>query len=370
MAVDALSRVLVRLQNLLSMSLPTDYPRAVGTNKLIEAAHVADLSEQTSLALLKLAVHTEDDDVEAEEPRNTPSAFHLLLAAFTVLLHRFTGDTDVVVGSSSGSASAPLLLRLAVDPTDTFWSVVRRVQQVEKEAEADVLPYETIVKALHKDQEDQVHPIFRVRFFDETDRPRENFIRSTSLTSDLTIFVTRPPATARSSLAPQVSLRILYNSLLFSPIRISFVVDQLSILLRRVSVQPDAPIGSVPLLTPRQCEQLPVPTADLNWCDWKGAITDIFSRNAQRWPERRCVIQSIPATTLDAPQDIRMYSYGDIRRASNILAHYLMQGGVQREEVVMIYAYRSVELVVAIMAVLKVGATFSVIGKHCYLSTV
>ena len=181
MAVDALSRVLARLQNLPSMSLPTDYPRAVGTNKLIEAAHVADLSEQTSLALLKLAVHTEDDDVEAEEPRNTPSAFHLLLAAFTVLLHRFTGDTDVVVGSSSGSASAPLLLRLAVDPTDTFWSVVRRVQQVEKEAEADVLPYETIVKALHKDQEDQVHPIFRVRFFDETDRPRENFIRSTSL---------------------------------------------------------------------------------------------------------------------------------------------------------------------------------------------
>ena len=185
MAVDVLSRVLARLQNLPSMSLPTDYPRAVGTNKLIEAAHVADLSEQTSLALLKLAVHTEDVDVEAEEPRNTPSAFHLLLAAFTVLLHRFTGDTNVVVRSSSGSASAPLLLCLAVDPTDTFWSVVCRIQQVKKEAEAeaeaDVLPYETIVKALHKDQEDQDHPIFRVRFFDETDRPRENFIRSTSL---------------------------------------------------------------------------------------------------------------------------------------------------------------------------------------------
>ena len=181
MAVDALSRVLVRLQNLPSMSLPTDYPRAVGTNELIEAAHVADLSEQTSLALLKLAVHTEDVDVEAEEPRNTSSAFHLLLAAFTVLLHCFTGDTDVVIGSLSGSASAPLLLCLAVDPTDTFWPVVRHVQQVEKEAEADVLPYETIVKALHKDQEDQDHPIFRVRFFDETDRPHENFIRSTSL---------------------------------------------------------------------------------------------------------------------------------------------------------------------------------------------
>lgn len=368
MTVDSLSRVLARLQNLPSMSLPTDYPRAVGTNKLIEAAHIADLSEQTSLSLLKLAVHTEDNNIEAEELLNTPSAFHLLLAAFTALLHRYTGDTDVVVGSSSAHASAPLILRLAVDPTDTFWSIVRRVQQVEKEAEADVLPYETIIHALHKDQEDQVHPIFRVRFFDETDRPHGNFIRSTSLTSDLTVFVTRPPATTRSSLVPQISLRILYNSLLFSPIRISFVVDQLSILLRRVSAHPDAPIGSVPLLTPSQRERLPNPIADLHWCDWKGAITDIFSRNAQRWPERRCVIQSIPGATLDTPQDVRVYSYGDIRRASNILAHYLLQGGVQREEVVMIYAYRSVELVVAIMAVLKIGATFSVIGELHYLS--
>ncbi|KAL4068584.1 hypothetical protein V8B97DRAFT_1973578 [Scleroderma yunnanense] len=364
MVVDSLSRVLARLQNLPSMSLPTDYPRPVGTNKLIEAAHIADLSEQTSLALLKLAVHTEDNNIDVEEPQNmesTPSAFHLLLAAFTVLLHRYTGDTDVIIGSSSAAASAPLILRLAVDPADTFWSVVRRVQQVEKEAEADVLPYETIVQALHKDHEDQVHPIFRVRFFDETDRPRENFIRSTSLTSDLTIFVTRPPATTRSSLAPQISLRILYNSLLFSPIRISFVVDQLSVLLRRVSAHPGAPIGSVPLLTPGQRERLPNPTADLHWCDWKGAITGIFSQNAQRWPERRCVIQSVPAASFDVPQDTRVYSYGDIRRASNVLAHYLLQGGVQREEVVMIYAYRSVELVVAVMAVLKIGATFSVI---------
>lgn len=347
-----------------SMSLPTDYPRPIGTNKVIEAVHIANLSEPTSLALLKLALHTEDagdEDEESPSSENTPSAFYLLLAAFTVLLHRYTGDTDIVIGSSSAGASAPLILRLAVDPADTFWTIVRRVQHVEKEADADALPYETIVKALLKDQDDQIHPIFRVRFFDETDRPRENFIRSTSLTSDLTIFVTRPPATTRSSLAPHISLRILYNSLLFSPVRISFIVDQLSVLLRKVAANPNALIGSVPLLTPSQRERLPNPTADVHWCDWKGAITDVFSQNAKRYPDRTCVVQSIPVTTLDVPQETRVYTYGDIRHASNILAHHLLQGGVQREEVVMIYAHRSVELVVAVMAVLKIGATFSVI---------
>ncbi|TFY78984.1 hypothetical protein EWM64_g5026 [Hericium alpestre] len=57
----------------------------------------------------------------------------------------------------------------------------------------------------------------------------------------------------------------------------------------------------------------------------------------------------------------RTFSYGAILHASNVLAHHLLQGGVQREDVVMVYAHRSVDLVVAVMAVLKAGATFSVI---------
>lgn len=367
MASDTLSRVLARLQNLPVMSLPTDYPRSTGANKLIEAAHLADLSEQTSLSLLKLALHAESEDGEEDGNKisgTRPSAFHLLLSAFLVLLHRYTGDTDFVIGSSSATASSPLILRLSVEPSDSFWNIVRRVQHVEREAEANILPYETIVRALHKDKDDSVEasrPIFRVRFFDETDQPRDNFIRSTSLTSDLTIFVTRPPTTTRASLAPHISLRILFNSLLFTSARISFIVDQLSVLLRKVSINPTAAVGSVPLLTAAQRERLPNPTADLHWCDWKGAITDVFSRNAQKWPLRPCVIQSIPTSMPSEPQTRRTFTYGDIRRASNILAHHLLAGGVKREEVVMIYAHRSVELVVAVMAVLKSGATFSVI---------
>lgn len=366
MADDRLSRVLSRLQNLPSISLPTDYPRPTGANKLVEAAHLAELSDQTSLSLLKLVLYTENgDNEEYEEDAQTirPSAFHLLLAAFTVLLHRYTGDTDLVIGSSSASARDPLVLRLSVDPTDQFWAVVRRVQQVQTEAESDAVPFELITRALIKNKDDgREEPLFRVRFFDETDDPTDQFIRSTSLTSDLTVFVSRSPASSHASLAPRISLRILYNSLLFTAARISSIIDQLSILLRKVAANPLASVGSVPLLTPTQKAKLPDPTADLNWCDWKGAITDIFSRNAQRWPDRPCVVQSIPAPSLGEPQEQLTYSYGTIRRTSNVLAHHLIKSGVQREEVIMVYAHRSVDLVVAVMAILKAGATFSVIG--------
>ncbi|KAI0827132.1 L-aminoadipate-semialdehyde dehydrogenase large subunit [Trametes gibbosa] len=366
MTADRLARVVARLQNLPEMSLPTDYPRPSGGNRLVESAVTAELSEQTCIGLMKLALYNESDEEVEEESlvNNTPSAFHLLLSAFSVLLHRYTGDTDLIIGSSSASARDPLVLRITVGTDDPFWAVVRKIQQVEQEAEADTVPYESIIRALGKDKADTVEgsrPIFRVRFFDETDSPQEQFLHTTSLTSDITIFVTRQPESSRSSIAPRLSLRILYNSLLFTPARISYIVDQLSILLRRVAANPLAPVGSVPLLTAGQRAKLPDPTADLNWCDFKGAIPDVFSRNARQWPDRQCVIQCIPACSLDEPQAKRAFTYSQILHASNILAHHLIQGGVKREEVVMVYAYRSVDLVVAVMAVLKAGATFSVI---------
>lgn len=363
MVDERLDRVVARLQNLPSISLPTDYPRPTGANRLIESVHLAKLSEQTSISLLKLVLYSEDDEDDEDEAEATlkrPSAFHLLMAAFTVLLHRYTGDTDIVVGSSSASAREPLILRFPIEPLDPYWAIVRRVQQIESEAEADALPYDVITRALRKGKEDSNEaPLFRVRFFDETDEPTDNFIGSTNVTSDLTVYITRPPTTTRSSLAPHISLRIVYNSLLFTGARISTFIEQLSVLLRKVASNPLAPVGAVPLSTPSQKALLPDPTADLDWCGWKGAITDVFSRNARQNPERPCVVQSVPGTS---PQEKITFSYGAILQASNVLAHHLIKNGIQREEVVMVYAHRSVDLVVAVMAVLKAGATFSVIG--------
>jgi L-aminoadipate-semialdehyde dehydrogenase len=61
----------------------------------------------------------------------------------------------------------------------------------------------------------------------------------------------------------------------------------------------------------------------------------------------------------DAPR--REFSYEQIFHASNILANHLVSNGIQKGEVVMVYAYRGVDLVVAIMGILKAGAAFSVI---------
>lgn len=102
--------------------------------------------------------------------------------------------------------------------------------------------------------------------------------------------------------------------------------------------------------------QRPDPTADLHWSAFRGAIQDIFTANAEAHPDRLCVVE-----TASGSSPRREFTYRQINEASNILAHHLVQSGIQRGEVVMSYSHRGVDLVVTVMGILKAGATFSVI---------
>lgn len=400
-----LARWKTRLSDLPSLVLPTDYPRPADSSKLVEATQSSLLSDRLSLGLARLALYDDsnleneanggtgpdnDDDNSLPQPA-TP--FHLLLSAFVVLLHRYTADTDLLVATSSLTSTAgdPLLLRIKADPGDSFWELVRRIQFLESEAETDTVPYEDLVKSLGR--EEGTGPLFRVRFFDESDRDRaeKRFMEQTSSTSDMTVYIktsshdeaysssstptptgsasgTTTPSTAvngpgpgalstsRASLVPAISIRLHYNSLLFSHSRITQLLEQLSLVLSTVVSRPLTPIGSINLITSMQRTILPDPRADLEWCGWRGAITDIFSANAAKFPDRTCIVESV------TPQRNRTFTYQQMDRASNILAHALLGGGVQREDVVTVYSTRNVDLVVAVMGILKAGATFSVIG--------
>ncbi|TDZ25510.1 L-2-aminoadipate reductase large subunit [Colletotrichum orbiculare MAFF 240422] len=101
---------------------------------------------------------------------------------------------------------------------------------------------------------------------------------------------------------------------------------------------------------------LPDPTSDLHWSAFRGAIQDIFSENAKKFPERLCVVETASSTS---PR--REFTYRQIDEASNLLANHLVASGVERGDVVMSYSHRGVDLVVTVFGILKAGATFSVI---------
>ncbi|KAL4879088.1 L-aminoadipate-semialdehyde dehydrogenase large subunit [Aspergillus karnatakaensis] len=104
---------------------------------------------------------------------------------------------------------------------------------------------------------------------------------------------------------------------------------------------------------------LPDPTTDLNWSNYNGAIHEIFARNANAHPDRLCVLET---KGVRSPE--RRFTYQQINESSNQLAHFFVDNGCERGDVVMIYAYRGVDLVVAYMGALKAGATVSVLDPQ------
>ncbi|CAH7672621.1 hypothetical protein BY996DRAFT_4583714 [Phakopsora pachyrhizi] len=371
-----LSRISNRLKSLPLIALPTDFPRPSRSahQKLVESSVDCCLDHRSSLALARLSLH------DIIDPSNQPSPFQLLLTTFLVLLHRYTGETDIVVATSSPSADHldPLLLRANLQPDRPFWSLVKEIGELQREAEADHVPFDQLLEAVGQregDSSDSSYaPLFRVRFLDATDNTGKDFLHSTSLTTDITIVVKSATQITQSSHQPilprPLSLSVLYNSLLFSSSRIHILVEQLENVLTQASLQPESRIGTIPLLGPLQQPHLPDPLEDLNWTTWPGPITEIFSRNALRHPERPCVIErSVQLISSDlngspvgyGQKDGRLFTYRQINEASNVLAHHLVLSGIIPEEVVTVYSTRGVDLVIAIMGILKAGATFSVI---------
>uniref|UniRef100_A0A093V696 L-aminoadipate-semialdehyde dehydrogenase large subunit n=1 Tax=Talaromyces marneffei PM1 TaxID=1077442 RepID=A0A093V696_TALMA len=101
---------------------------------------------------------------------------------------------------------------------------------------------------------------------------------------------------------------------------------------------------------------LPDPTVDLDWSGYVGSVQDIFAQNVKSHPDRTCVVETASA---EGPE--RRFTYKQIYEASNTLAHYLHDAGITNDDVVMIFAHRSVDLVVAIMGTLSSAATFTVL---------
>ncbi|KAJ3145502.1 large subunit of alpha-aminoadipate reductase [Geranomyces michiganensis] len=350
-----------KLANRTELLLPTDFPRPV-PNRIVDAEQLLHVPDHVSLAILQLSMGTANSPSSTELP---PTPFTILLAAFAILLHRYTGEEDITLGSSSQSSN-PLVLRFPITSASTMRSVVKTVLQAEQDAMAIEVPFHTLLAALFPqtaEYKDAHEPSpFKVRFFNLTDTTPDTLSSTTTSSScDITIFISQEPTLRR--LLP-IDIRVVYNSVLFANTRITDMLAQLQQLLTTALGRIDEPIGNLSLVTDESRLVLPNPYDDLHWDQFEGAITDIFARNARTHPTRTCVVESRVDNHDENSQmspPLREFSYQAINEASNILAHHLARNGIQRGDVIVLYSYRGVDLVVAVMGVLKAGAVFSVI---------
>jgi amino acid adenylation domain-containing protein len=294
--------------------------------------------------------------------REGASPFMTLLAVFQLLLSRLSGQDDVVVGSPSAGRSRmemegliglflnTLVLRtdLAGDPT--FRELLGRVKDVVLGAyQYQDIPFERLLEELQPERQLSRTPIFQVLF---------NFVSLSDLHLELAGLRVEPvPLEGADSkfdftlyvheLPETVRLDLVYNPDLFEPGRMEEMLRQLEHLLAQIVAAPEMRIGALSLVTPAAAALLPDPAQPLSDA-WRGAVHHAVSIH----PPERLAVSDAQGTA---------WTYGELEARANRLARFLIAHGVEKGDVVAVWAQRNAPLVQALMGTLKAGAAFLIL---------
>ncbi len=295
--------------------------------------------------------------------RHGVSMFMVLLAAFKALLHRYTGAEDLVVGAPVsgrhheeidallGFFSNTLVLRTDLSGDPTFAELLARVRSTTLEAQIyQELPFEKLVEALNPRRAASYSPIFQVLLgFDVA--PASPPTLAGQLVEPLPVpgwEWSRFDLSIVLREAPGGSLKadLEYATDLFDATTIDRLIGHLNTILKAVSAQPELRVSELPLLTDEEALLLREWNETTRSYD-RRCIDELFSEQAARTPDAIAVVSGAARIT-----------YAELDRGSNQLAHELAALGVRDGTLVGICLERSVDLLVAMLGVLKSGGAY------------
>jgi amino acid adenylation domain-containing protein len=288
--------------------------------------------------------------------------FMLLLASFQVLVSRYAGQQNVSVGSPVANRNNAeiedlvgcfvntLVLRADVRRTETFRSLLRNVRETTLQAYAHQdAPFEKVVEALQPPRDLSRSPLVQVVF--SMNVPWEfNQIKDLTLTPveqdtgtvpfDLTMGL-RDAGT-------ELTGSMMYRSDLFEEDTVNRMVSHYVELLQAITEDPERKVSELPLLTKREREQILLEwSGDAGRADTTVCVHQMFEQQTESSPDAVAVVHESGTV-----------SYGELNRQANQVAGHLRGLGVTAEVRVGICMQRGVDLVVAILAVLKAGGVY------------
>ncbi|HVU67434.1 MAG TPA: amino acid adenylation domain-containing protein, partial [Ktedonobacteraceae bacterium] len=331
------------------LDLPGDFPRpaeATGKGALYTRSLCPELP----------------DALKALGQQEGATLFMTLLAAFAVLLCRLTSQEDLIIGTPTahrdraelvhivGLLINTLAIRVDLSGNPTFRQVLKRVQHTALEAYANQqVPFPLLVETVHPDRSTGRTPIFQVMFALEQAPARvempgltTDFIEHHTETTkfDLTLVIREETAGLRASFE--------YSTDLFSAATIQRMATHFEQLLLSITRQPDQAITRLPYLSEAEQQQLLV--------EWNATnspypthrqVAELIEQQASRTPTAIAVVSQGES-----------YTYDELNRRSNQLAHYLRLLGIGPDVPVGICLERSFALVVALLGVLKAGGAY------------
>ena len=286
--------------------------------------------------------------------------FMVLLAAFQMLLWRYTGSEDILVASMAAGRNwveterliglflNSFVLRTNLSSNPTFRELLGRVRETCRGAYSHQdLPFEQLLGILRSKRDINPAPFFQVVFnFENMPEKRVDVADLTVTEFEFEFPVT--PSDLTVEILPQgreLKCVFAYNADLFDQGTIERMAGHYRTLLEGIVAEPDCRIASLPLLTPAERHQILV--------DWNRTEVDyprdatlqgLFEAQAQRRPD--AVALKFAGQSL---------TYGELNRQANRWAHRLVAGGVALETRVGLLVERSLDAIVGLLAILKAG---------------
>ncbi len=336
-----------------ALELPTDHPRPK-----VQAYRAFRGAQQTITLPADLTKR-----LKTLCQKENVTLFMMLMAAYQVLLHRYTGEEDIVVGTPIAGRQMPeteeliglfintLAMRTDLSGDVTFRRLLERVKQASLGAYAHQdLPFERLVKELQPERTLAHNPLFQVMFVLQSEEILplqlpglkvehfrvDNIMANFDLTFD---------AVERGD---ELDCLFESNADLFENETIARMLTHFRTLLEGIVENPGRKISELPMLTESERHRLLV--------EWNKTKTNYPSNNCiQELFEQQ--VSSTPAAVALVWDD-RSLTYEELNTRANRLAHYLKERGVKPDARVGVCMHRSPELIVAIIAILKAGGAY------------
>ena len=332
------------------LELPTDHPRPIVQSR--------NGNQESIIFPAKLR-----DGLKRLSQQENGTLFMTLLAAFNVLLNRYTGQEDLVVGSPIAGRNKTetenligffvntLALRTDLSGDPTFCELLKQIRDTTLEAFShQELPFEKVVAAVRPERSLSYNPIFQVAFALQPGGSESSLkipgleihpIKLGSVTAKFDLFL------SVKEVSDGLSVTVEYSTDLFDSTTVQRLMSHYRNLLESLIANPNRRVSEMQLLGEAELRQLLVEWNDTTTEFPNQCLQELFEIQATRQPEQIAVMTGEDGLT-----------YRQLNQQANQVAHYLRKLGVLPNAPVGIFMDRSAAMVIGILGILKSGGAY------------
>ncbi|MBE9205824.1 amino acid adenylation domain-containing protein [Nostoc sp. LEGE 06077] len=305
--------------------------------------------------------------------------FMTLLAVFALLLSRYSGQKDIIVGSAIANRNRreiePLIgffvntlaLRTNLEGNPSFLELLQRVKQVTLDAyDHQDLPFEKLVDELGLERSLAHHPLFQVAFGLQGGTPETLSIPGLTLTRfewentttffDLSLIFRETPHGLRGEWE--------YATDLFAAETIQGMIQHFKVLLKQIIDNPNQSINTLSLLTEDERQQLQIWNQTQTEYPQDTTLVDLFEQQVTKNPDNLAVVfeshvRGNREQGTGNSKELKTLTYQELNQKAEQLAEYLIENyQIPPDTLIGISVERSLEMIIGVLGILKSGGAY------------